>query len=383
MFDFGLLTVPALAALSVFVTALFVGEEIVIDKIEVSSQLEWSGYTTVVATRQLSDELRELGVNAASELTGIEIDETSLEKGVEAFEDYFEISSLINGTRNLFGMIPYYINGEITEKGGEAVFIARVYMKEGGEERVEMVTAKGDSKNLRGILHAGALGILEQINPYIVALYHRQNETAAKEFDYPQTQAAVGRYLASRPVEEHFLAYGLLGRMHMLKAERDTSLTPEGKKAEYDAAMKQLHAALRQKPDFLYPLINLGLIHAARGEFDLADRYYARAVEVNPNYLVTRTSWGEMLIRQGRVHDAIVQYVAAVEINPEDDEIRDELAGLYVRAGRPDAAREQWEEALLIKPTNVAYAENIKALGGDPSTGAEEKCGPGLVIGCY
>jgi Flp pilus assembly protein TadD len=83
------------------------------------------------------------------------------------------------------------------------------------------------------------------------------------------------------------------------------------------------------------------------------------------------------------VHDAIVQYVAAVEIEPEDDEIRDELAGLYVRAGRPDAAREQWEEALLIKPTSVAYAENIKALGGDPSTGAEEKCGPGLVIGCY
>jgi tetratricopeptide (TPR) repeat protein len=383
MFDFGLLTVPAIAALSVFVTALFVGEEIVIDKIQVSSQLEWSGYTTVVATRQLSDELRELGVNASSELTGIEIDETSLEKGVEAFEDYFEISSLINGTRNLFGMIPFYINGEITQKGGEAVFVARVYIQEGDEEKVETVVAKGDPKDLTAILHEGALSILEQINPYIVALYYRQTETAAKEFEYPQTRAAVGRYLVSRPVDEHFLAYGLLGRMHMLKAERDTSLTPEGKQAEYDAAMKQLHAALRQKPDFLYPLINVGLIHAARGEFDLADRYYARAVEVNPDYLVTRKSWGEMLIRQGRVHDAIVQYDAALEIDPEDDEIRDELAGLYVRAGRPDAAREQWEEALLIKPTNVAYAENIKALGGDPSIGAEEKCGPGLVIGCY
>jgi tetratricopeptide (TPR) repeat protein len=382
MFDFGLLTVPAIAALSVFVTALFVGEEIVIDKIHVSSQLEWSGYTTVVATRQLSDELRELGVNAASELTGIEIDETSLEKGVEAFEDYFEISSLINGTRNLFGMIPFYINGEITEKGGEAVFVARVYIQEGEEEEVKVITAKGDPKDLRGIMHEGALGILEEINPYIVALYYRKTETAAKRFDYPETQATIERYLASRPVEEHFLAYGLLGRMHMLRAERDTSLTPEGKQAAYDAALEQLHASLRQKPDFLYPLINLGLIHAARGEYDLAERYYARAVEVNPDYLITRTSWGDMLIRQGRVHDAVFQYIAAVEIEPEDDEIRDALAGLYVRAGRPDAAREQWQKALLIKPTNVAYAENIRALGGDPMAG-EKGCGPGFLVECY
>jgi tetratricopeptide (TPR) repeat protein len=382
MFDFGLLTVPAIAALSVFVTALFVGEEIVIDKIHVSSQLEWSGYTTVVATRQLSDELRELGVNAASELTGIEIDETSLEKGVEAFEDYFEISTLINGTRNLFGMIPFYINGEITEKGGEAVFVARVYIQEGDEEEVKVITAKGDPKDLRGIMHEGALGILEEINPYIVALYYRQTETAAKRFDYPETKAAIERYLASRPVEEHFLAYGLLGRMHMLRAERDTLLTPEEKQAAYDAALEQLHAALRQKPDFLYPLINLGLIHAARGEYDMAERYYARAVEVNPDYLITRTSWGDMLIRQGRVRDAILQYVAAVEIEPEDDEIRDKLAGLYVRAGRPDAAREQWQEALLIKPTNVAYAENIRALGGDPMAG-EKGCGPGFLVECY
>ena len=382
MFDFGLLTVPALAAAAVFTTALFVGEEIVIDKIEVSSQLEWSGFTTVVATRQLSDELRELGVNASSELTGIEIDETSLEKGVEAFEDYFEISTLINGTRNLFGMIPYYINGEITQKGGEAVFVARVYVQEGDEETVEMVTASGDPKDIHRIMHEGAVGILEVVNPYIVALYYRQAETTAGEYDYPQTQAAIERYLASRPVDEHFLAYGLLGRMHMLKAERDTSLTPEAKQAEYDAALHQLHAALRQKPEFLYPLINLGLIHAARGEFDLAERYYARAVEVNPNYMVTRKSWGDMLIRQGRVKDAIIQYVAAVEIDPHDDGLRDTLAGLYVRAGQPEAAREQWREALMIEPTNIAYAENIRALGGDPMAG-EKGCGPGFFAECY
>jgi tetratricopeptide (TPR) repeat protein len=382
MFDFGVLTLPAAAAFFVFVTALFVGEEIMIDKIQVSRQLEWSGYTTLVATRQLSDELRELGVNAASELTGIEIDETSLEKGVEAFEDYFEISSLINGTRNLFGMIPYYINGEITQRGGDAIFIARVYAKEGKEEKVKVVTVKGDPRDLTTVMHEGALGILEEINPYIVALYHRQTETAEKQFDFPKTKAAIDRYLATRPVEEHFLAYGLIGRMHMLRAERDTSLTPEAKEAEYNTAMKNLHAALRQEPSFLYPLINLGMIHASRGEYDLADRCFARAVEVNPNYLVTRKSWGDLLVQRGLQRDAMIQYVAAVEIDPGDAKTLDKLAGLYLEAGQRDAAREQWEKALLISPTTVAYAENLKALGGDPSIGAEEPCGPGIVKSC-
>lgn len=383
MLDLAFLTLPAFATLSVFATALFIGEDIVIDKINVSNQLEWSGYTTVVATRQLSDELRELNVNAASELTGIEIDETSMEKGVEAFEDYFEISALINGSRNLFGMIPYYINGEITQRGGEAIFVARVYSKEGKEQKVSVVTSKGDPKNLTAIMHEGALGILEEINPYVVALYLRGTETAAKQFEYPKTLEAIDRYLETRPVNEHFLAYGLRGRLHMLRAEHDDTLSPEAKQAEYDTAMQNLHAALRQDPNFLYPLINLGLIHAARGEHDLADRYYARAVEVNPNYLITRQSWGEMLIKRERLRDAIIQYVAAVEIAPGDAKVRDRLAGLYRRVGKPDAAREQWEQALLISPTTVTYAENLKALGGDPSAGAEEVCGPGLVMSCY
>lgn len=382
MFDFGILTLPAAAAFFVFVTALFVGEDMVIDKIQVSKQIEWSGYTTQVATRQLSDELRDLGVNAASEITGIEVDETSIEKGVEAFEDYFEISALINGTRNLFGLIPYYINGEITQRDGNAIFTARVYSKEGKEEKVKVVTVNGGTRDLKTVIREGALGILEEINPYIVALFYRKIETAEKQFDFPKTKAAIDRYLVTRPVEEHFLAYGLIGRMHMLRAERDSSLTPEAKEAEYNTAMKNLHAALRQQPSFLYPLINLGIIHASRGEYDLADRYFARAVEVNPNYLVTRKSWGDLLVERGKLRDAMIQYVAAVEIDPGDAETRDKLAGLYLKAGKQGAARDQWEKALLISPTTVAYAENLKALGGDPSTGAEEPCGPGLVQSC-
>lgn len=362
MFDLGIFTIPLIGALSVFTVALFLGEDIVIEKIEVTHQMEWNGHGSDVVTRQLTDELREVSENAASELTGIEVDETQLEKGIESFEDYFEISVLINGARNLFGMIPYYIDGEMTEKRGEATFVARVYKQVDGEMIVDIVTASGDTNDIQGIMRQGAVGILEKVNPYILALYYRKQEAAAKQFDFPKTRTILDHYLEEQPVDTHYAAYGLLGRMHMIKAESDTALTPEQKQAEYDTSIKFLLAALRQRPDFLYPLVNLGLIHGLRGEIAVAEQYFARAVEANPNYLITRTSWGDMLARQGRLREAAIQYVAAVEIDREDAGLRDKLAKVYVDLGQYDAAREQWEEALFISPTTLAYAESIRGL---------------------
>src|SRR5262245_47377787 len=109
MLDLGALTLPILAALAVFWGSILVGEDDVIEKVYVPYQLQWSVYTSSVATRQFVDELRELNEVAASEITELEIDPTSIQEGLAAFEDYFEISSLINGTRNVLGWIPYFI----------------------------------------------------------------------------------------------------------------------------------------------------------------------------------------------------------------------------------------------------------------------------------
>ncbi len=377
MFDLGIFTLPLIGAISVFSVALFLGEDIVIEKIEVTHQMEWNGYGSDVVTRQLADELREVSHNAASELTGVEVDESQLEKGVASFEDYFELSVLINGARNLFGLIPYYVDGEITEKRGEATFVARVFTQVDDEMVVEVVTVTGDTSDLRALMQEAAVGILERVNPYILALHYRKQEAAAKQFDFPKTKAVLDHYLEERPVDTHYLAYALLGRMHMIKAESDTALSPEEKQAEYETSIKFLHAALMQRPDFLYPLINLGLIHGSRGEIEVAEQYFARAVVVNPNYLITRTSWGDMLAKQGRLQEAAIQYVAAVEIGRENAHLRDMLAKIYVGLGQYDAAREQWEEALYLSPTTLAYAESIRGIekSKDASPGAGSSSG--------
>ncbi|ADH89480.1 Tetratricopeptide TPR_2 repeat protein [Ancylobacter novellus DSM 506] len=361
MLDFGVFTLPAVAAAMVFVAALFVGEDIVIEKVYVPQVREWTGYTSTVATRILTDELRELSVAAASELQAINIDEGGVEKGISAFEDYFEVGLLINGTRNVLGLIKYYINGEITEVNNETQLIIRIYTKK-EDEPVKLIVVRGKSDDLDGLLHEGGVQILEYINPYVIALYHRRTELAAKQFDFPKTNETIKKFLETQPPEQHFLAYGLLGRMNMLKAERDTTLTPEQRQKEYDEAVELLDAALRQQPDFLYPLINLGIIYAGRKEYDRADEYFARAVKQNPNYLVSRTAWGDMLIERGLLDDAVIQYEAAVLISPHDDKLQAKLADLYERTGQPEKAQEQIEKALKLNPISQAYLDKEKAL---------------------
>jgi len=361
MLDFGFFTLPAIAAAMVFVTALFVGEDIVIEKIYVPTVREWSGYTSTVATRQLSDELREMSVAAASELQAVNIDEGGVEKGISAFEDYFEVGLLINGTRNVLGLIKYYINGEITEVGGDPQLSIRVYTKK-EDNPVKLIVVKGKGNDIDALLHDGAVQILEFINPYVIALYHRRIELEQKQYDFPKTHETIQKFLDDQPNEKHFLAYGLLGRMHMLKAERDTSLTPEQREAQYKESERYLQAALLQQPEFLYPLINRGIIRAGKKDYAAADGYFARAAKANPNYLITRTAWGDMLTEQGLIDDAIVQYEAAVVIAPHEPKLHAKLAALYEKAGEPAKARAQAAEALKLDPISEANLSKVREL---------------------
>jgi len=365
MLDIGLLSLPTLAAIAALFSALFIGEEIVIERIRVSHQLEWAGYAPEVAMRQLADGVRELSQAAQSELNALNVDEGSLEKGIIAFEDYFEIGQLINGARNTFGLIPYYVNGEVTERRGQAVMRVRVTIEE--EERVHLFEVTGDVNDMPGLMHEAALQLLEIISPYVVALYHRRTELDAGEFEFPRTRASIQKYLKERPVAEHYLAYGLLGRLYMLKAEGDTSLTDAQREETYAEAIRNLHAALRQQPDFLFPIINLGLIYRHQEKHALADRHFGRAVELNPNYLITRRAWAEMLRDEGRDRDALVQYVAAAEIAPDAAEFRYELAKLYMKLGHPEAAQQQYEEAIRLRPEEYEVTAMLEMLNGNRS----------------
>lgn len=349
MFDGGFLTLTIFAAMSVFGVALFTGETISINKIAVPKHLEYKGYTDVVVTHMLTDEIREMSQIASSELEPIDVDGSSLDKSVGELQSYFQLEQLLTGARDLFGSVPFYVSGEMTGEADDLTMTLRVFYKEENRPS-DVVRVSGKEDDLHQIIHDSALRTLEHINPYVIALYWQRTELAEGNYDFPRTRVVIDRYLQTQPVREHFLAYGLLGRMYMLKAEQQKDITPEEKQADYEEAKRYLEAALLQKPDFQHGSINLGVVHAVLGDYARSDTYFKAAVEIDPNDLAARMRWAEALEKQGRVREAAFQWVAAVEINGSDPALRSELAETYLILGMVDEARVQLDQAIALDP---------------------------------
>jgi tetratricopeptide (TPR) repeat protein len=362
MFDFGLLTIPLLGAGAVFFVALFSGDNIAIDNIRVMNSLESVSHTEIVLTRALTDELRELNEAALSELPAAAADSNSAEKSLYEFQEYFNLTSLVSSARNLLGFTPYYVSSDFTTRGSVTVFTARIYTRD-KIEPVKEVRVKGIPDDLQPILHEAALQILEKIDPYVIALYYYREELAKSEFGFTKTRELIGSSLANSPRWKSYLAYNLIGRMHLTKARLATSLTDEERQVELGTAIDYLKAALVQAPGFFLANRDLASAYADRHQYDLADRYFAKAATIDPNDLTTRQRWAEMLWEQGRVRPAIFQYVAAVELAPENADFRNKLAELYVKANRPDAARIQWQAAHVIDPLHKAFTEKLRSVG--------------------
>ena len=174
MFDFGFLTLPFIAAAAVFGLALFTGEEISISKIAVPTYLEAKGLNDVILTRRLTDEIRELSLIAGSELEPVDVDGSSLDKSVGELESYFQLEQLFTGVRDLFGLVPFYVSGELTGEPADLTMTLRVFYKE--EDRPsDVIQVSGTVDGLHEITHDAALQALEHVNPYVVALYWRRS----------------------------------------------------------------------------------------------------------------------------------------------------------------------------------------------------------------
>lgn len=380
----GSLTLPLIAVSTGFGVVVLSGEDITIDTIRVPKHMEWSGVTNETLTRLLTDEIRQLNDTASSQLKQVEIDGGNLDKSVSELSSFFDVQELIEGTRNLLGLIPYYVNGELTGTYDDLHLKVRIFFQTDEDRSTHVVEIEGDKDSLGLMVHNAALDIIHQVNPYVTVLYWRTREIACyqstvdspasdcegldptqyrgAEFTFPQTLEAANEYFAERPANEHFAIYGLLGRAYMLKAERDTTLDDAGRARAYDEAVDYLHASLEQNPTFLFPNINLGMIYALEGDYAAADEHFAAAATVAPNDLMTRKTWAATLTRQGRYQDAAFQWVAAVEIAPEDATLRASLAGTYAKLGLLDAARKQMEEAIRLQPMDDSYRAALSEL---------------------
>ena len=361
MLDLGVLTVPLLGAGAVFLAAVLAGNDITIDRIRVMSGVDTESHTELVLTRQLIDEMRGINQSAAADLTGVDVGGSAVDKSLSEVTDYFNLSTLVANVRDLAGITPFHVTGEVTPEQEGIRFTARIFSP-GDDGAVSEVAVVGKASDLKPMFHEAALQIMTDISPYVVALYYFHEEMGEPELAFTKTRELLGRHIVESPRWRTYLAYDLIGRTHRVKAELDTKLSPEDRAKELDTAVEYLQAALVQAPDFFHANLNLAMVLADKHEYGRADQYFAKAVAINPNDLTARVKWAEALESQGRTRGAIFQYVAAVELSTHDAALRDRLASLYLEEHYVDAARQQLRAAYQIDPMHKAFADRLLAL---------------------
>jgi tetratricopeptide (TPR) repeat protein len=364
MFDLGTLTLPALALLAVLGAGIYTGDDVTMGDFSVTSTAEEAGYNADVVTRRLRDHMAMITDDAAAEMAEVSIEPTSFERSVSNAQTYFELRPAVDAARLALGTMPFFLNGEITARGDQLTLTVRVFSGN-ARDPVTIVEERGTADALESMIHDAAVGVLEQVSPFVAGVYTRSLEEANGEITFPRTILVAERMLAAPHDDQHYLACALLARTLMRRAElATTDPSFDQRKADYEEALRYFDLALMHRPGFTYALINKGVIQAVLGDYAAADATFAAAVRTDPNRLLTRVRWAEMLLQQGRPEQAVYQYVAAVSIAPHDAALRAQLGDIYSQLGAQDLAVQQYEMATFLDPANDSYRKTDETLTG-------------------
>jgi protein O-mannosyl-transferase len=119
---------------------------------------------------------------------------------------------------------------------------------------------------------------------------------------------------------------------------------------------------LREKPDAVVVLSNLGYCLAQNGKADEAVKYYRLALELEPNDILTHGRYMITLSSLGRMDEAIEQCRIVLKAMPEDAEIHNNLGILLSSKGLTEEAAESFRNALRINPNFQKARSNLEAL---------------------
>ncbi len=171
-------------------------------------------------------------------------------------------------------------------------------------------------------------------------IYRRQDQFGKAIQAYSQAEKMLGGVVPEK--------YWHLLYLRGMSYERDNN---------WDAAEKDLSAALKYKPDHPYILNYLGYAWADRsmnlGEA-LAMIRKASALRPEDGYITDSLGW--VLYRMGKFKEAVPELERAVSLLPYDPVINDHLGDAYWRVGRVMEAKFQWTRA-----KNHSDDEELKA----------------------
>lgn len=298
MFD-GFLSLPVLAVGAFFAVSYFVNPAtIIIEDISVPHHLSDLGVTHEVAAGMLTEKMAKIADAAGSSRGTLTTELTAQGRSVEALSDWFGLASPIRSTQVALGFLPYTFEGEIIEKGDDLVLAIKGKSPKYWHFSIE---EHGPADDVEGLIQKVALRLMQEIDPYLVAVYHFREESAKREF--PLTKEAIDFALVHADRRQLPWTYALLG----------DALRREG---NYEQAIVKFRQAMILDPSFPRPMMRWGNALADQGRYDEAIGRYKKTLEIAPQYPEALIAWGEALTALGQHDEARRKYEEAVAMDP-------------------------------------------------------------------
>jgi Flp pilus assembly protein TadD len=117
--------------------------------------------------------------------------------------------------------------------------------------------------------------------------------------------------------------------------------------------------ALKQKPDDLMSLRNLGKIFEAHGDSASAEAYYAKALKQAPDDRELQQAEGRTLIRLGRMAEARDVYWSILQSDTTDVKALNGLGITLDYLGQHEEAQKSYHSALDREPNNLVALNNL------------------------
>jgi tetratricopeptide (TPR) repeat protein len=322
----------------------------VIDPIDVPTDLAAKGYTPIVVAQRIAAELARLQRRArvqgrrledAVELSTLQIDFNVPTAGIS-------YRTMLRYVRQSFGRPEQRVRGEIIrEKGqssGGVVFDLfgsrpdplRIVLRTAANEETPDDLKVDSEAQLPGLLERAALAIATLVDPYLIAAYWFRVEQADRRFD--KTLQAVSLCFRRTRPEDHYRAYVTWG--NVLSAQRKfaeaedkfaiaAALAPHAAAVynshgnvlrttrRLDDAARMYQHALRLDRRDAPAWSNLGNVCNDRRLYEQAISCFERALRIDPNFVSPLSGWGYALWRLGRVNEAERRFSQAVDIDPQ------------------------------------------------------------------
>jgi tetratricopeptide (TPR) repeat protein len=313
-----------------------------IEAISAPAKLTDRGYTESVIAGAVLEEIHNIQTSASTQRVRRQLESDSATPDIQVASGGLSMKGIVRYARRLLGVPDNRITGEILQGDGMQLRMV-LHVHEGKDVQTIAVTrTDGDVDKL---LQDAGRAVVQVADPYVLASYLYEMETAAKEF--PETQAAINYVLTHPPANDDVWAYNLLGLVRL----------DQGKRPE---ALDAFRHAIALDPTFSVVRGNYLSALLATGQ----DAEAARYVQTITKGAVSAEDWSQLVLLNYYVGDYRAGLEArrrALALNPHDQFALYFGPVLLFYLHRNPEALAMSEQAHALLPKDLEISESLTA----------------------